>query len=100
MKYYKIFALTISIFITLIPDASAGNDERIDTNLHKYSYYRKILMKKGMKPNNNYAVSTGATNNDGSPMYDFAEVVCGNRICNVEWYNRNGRSVGYYFNRD
>jgi hypothetical protein len=100
MNALRVTCVTTLIFVSLVTEVSAGSDERIYTNLHKYSFYRKILIKKEMKPNNNYAASTGATNKDGSPMYDFADVSCGNRICNTQWFDHNGGLVGFYFNRD
>jgi hypothetical protein len=57
--------------------------------LSLYSNYRAAMLSAGWKP----IPQQGVTGRDGKPMYVYAEVVCGNRLCSADWSARDGRKV-------
>ena len=61
------------------------------SSLPKYSIFRQALINKGWRPDKEYGAI--ARNKDGSPMYGFPEVVCGNSMCTAQWF-RGRKKIG------
>jgi len=57
------------------------------SSLPDYKTYRAELINSGWVPDYNF----GAKNDDGSPMYVFPEVVCGNKTCSSQWIAKSDR---------
>jgi hypothetical protein len=64
-------SLNVQGFAETIPTAA----------LPTYQLFRSSLLKAGWIPDFNY----GNKSDDGSPMYRFPEVSCGNKLCSAQW---------------
>ena len=57
------------------------------SSLPLYEKFRVDLRRSGWVPDYNY----GIKNDDGSPMYTYPEVVCGNGLCSAQWIGKIDR---------
>lgn len=64
--------------------------------LTSYSAFRASLLRYGWTPDNGY----GVRNQDGTPMYRYPEVICGNSLCTAQWIARNGKKMNIVLWRD
>lgn len=60
-----------------------------ESALTSYTNFRAALLKYGWLPDRSY----GAKMNDGTWMYRYPEVICGNSMCSAQWIARNGRKL-------
>ncbi len=51
-----------------------------------YRDLRSALLQQGWKPDAHYGLKTAS----GKPLYRFPEVLCGPKICNAKWRDKNG----------
>lgn len=55
--------------------------------LTSYANFRTALLRYGWSPDGSY----GTKNVDGTSMYRYPEVICGNALCTAQWVARNGK---------
>ena len=83
------FALRSAVALSLaaLPNAQAIAESIPVSALTSYENFRSDLLRSGWVPDYNY----GAKHDDGSPMYLFPEVICGNKLCSAQWIGRTDR---------
>ena len=82
---YKVCAMA-----TLLAVGSTANSQDVPSNqLTLYAKYRPAMLAAGWRP----LAQQGVTDRNGRPMYVYAEVVCGTRLCSADWYGKDGRKV-------
>jgi hypothetical protein len=85
--------IVIAIFLASLPSVAVAQ-EMPESALTSYASFRKALLQQGWIPGK----PMGAQRNDGTPMYEFREVVCGSSTCSADWVARNKRkfSIGLW----
>ncbi len=73
--------------MAFLPVAQATAESIPAVSLPSYQKFRADLLSAGWVPDYNY----GTKKDDGSPMYLFPEVICGNRLCSAQWIGRSDR---------
>lgn len=64
--------------------------------LTSYDTFRAALLKYNWSPDESY----GIKNDNGSPMYKYPEIICGNSICTAQWVAKNRKKINIVLWRD
>jgi len=83
----SIFPAPFVVGLAALTNVQASAETIPATSLPAYEKFRLDLLRSGWVPDYNY----GAKLDDGSPMYHFPEVVCGNRLCSAQWIGKTDR---------
>ena len=88
----RLFALTsLSLFTAPIVAQDLPTSA-----LTSYDTFRVALIKYNWSPDERY----GVKNDDGSPMYKYPEVICGNSLCTAQWVAKNRKKMNIVLWRD
>lgn len=84
------------VLFTSIPSASALSQELPRSALTSYATFRLALIRQGWTPDRTW----GAKRDDGTPIYGYHEVLCGNSLCTAQWVARNKRKFNLVLWKD
>lgn len=77
-------ALLVGVSVPLTP---AFGQEMPNSALTNYATFRTALLRQGWSADRTW----GPKQKDGTPMYRYPEVLCGNSMCSAQWVARNKR---------